>query len=237
MHLSKDLAQADPLHELASPIKAVLAAHGGLGEEDLAIVERSIGDLRSHRIGVPIRHAHERLVVAGWIASWVQFVDGRRQIVGLTLPGELIRRAPSCELEVVTGAVSNAMTVSGEDLLEEVHARGGALLDAWRSKEETYHQNQLRQLLRLGRMTAHERIASLILELHERELRAGVANKSSLELPLTQEMIGDVLGLSVMHTNRILQQLRGEGLIDYGPGKVQILNKPMLKEAAMAQSF
>jgi CRP-like cAMP-binding protein len=65
----------------------------------------------------------------------------------------------------------------------------------------------------LGRRTPLERLAHFLLEIHARLLAVGRAEKTSFDLPFSQEIMADVLGLSVPHLNRVMQQLRAEGLI------------------------
>ncbi|HEV2530557.1 Crp/Fnr family transcriptional regulator, partial [Phenylobacterium sp.] len=65
----------------------------------------------------------------------------------------------------------------------------------------------------VGRRTAHQRIAHLICEIHLRLKAVGLANGGGFELPITQAEIADALGLSSVHVNRVLQDLRREGLI------------------------
>jgi CRP-like cAMP-binding protein len=65
----------------------------------------------------------------------------------------------------------------------------------------------------LGRRSPLERVAHFLLELHSRLLTVGYAAGGSFEIPLSQEIIGDLLGLSAPHVNRMLHQLKREGLI------------------------
>ena len=60
----------------------------------------------------------------------------------------------------------------------------------------------------LGRRTPVERLAHFLLEVHARLLEVGHAEEASFELPFSQEVMADVLGLSVPHLNRMMQQLR-----------------------------
>jgi CRP-like cAMP-binding protein len=76
----------------------------------------------------------------------------------------------------------------------------------------------LDSLVRLGRQTAYERVAHLLLELHRRLSVVGLAYDQRFSMPLTQEVLSDALGLSVVHVNRILQQLRREHLIELRSG-------------------
>jgi CRP-like cAMP-binding protein len=65
----------------------------------------------------------------------------------------------------------------------------------------------------VGRRTAHQRIAHLICEIHMRLKAVDLANGGGFELPITQVEIADSLGLSSVHVNRVLQDLRRDGLI------------------------
>lgn len=65
----------------------------------------------------------------------------------------------------------------------------------------------------IGRRSAYERLAHLIIELLARLRTAGLAEELSYALPLTQELIADVLGLSAPHVSRMLRSMREEGLV------------------------
>ena len=68
-------------------------------------------------------------------------------------------------------------------------------------------------LIDVGRRSALERVAHFLLELLTRLQAIGLADERSYRMPLTQELIGDALGLSVPHVNRTLRQLREDGLV------------------------
>jgi CRP-like cAMP-binding protein len=87
-------------------------------------------------------------------------------------------------------------------------------------------------LIAVGRRSALERIAHLVLELHARLRDVGLADDSCYRLPLTQEMISDALGLSIPYVNRLLQQLRQDGLVTIKDQLVVIENMEEL--AALA---
>lgn len=80
----------------------------------------------------------------------------------------------------------------------------------------------LDQITRLGRLNAHERIISLLLELYERLDRAGLTSNCSFEVPLTQEVLADSLGLTSVHVNRMLQQARKDGDLQWRDGLVTL---------------
>lgn len=78
-------------------------------------------------------------------------------------------------------------------------------------------------VVNIGRRDAYERVAHLLCELHARLEAVGLTNGYSYELPLTQTDLADCVGVSTVHVNRVLQKLRGEGLISFG-GKSVIIH-------------
>ena len=85
------------------------------------------------------------------------------------------------------------------------------------------------QVMRLGRRTAVERLGHWLLDLQHRLALAGVSQGERFPMPLTQEVLSDVLGMSIVHVNRIIQQLRRERLADVKGGYVTILEPDRLK--------
>ena len=84
----------------------------------------------------------------------------------------------------------------------------------------------------VGRRTALERIAHLMCETYSRMLALNLVQPGSFELPLTQTELGDATGLSNVHVNRTLQQLRKLGLITTNKRMHSILDWDLLKETA-----
>ena len=74
------------------------------------------------------------------------------------------------------------------------------------------------QIVRLGRQTAYERLVHLVLEFHSRLQAIDMVDGNTFSLPLTQEILADALGLSVVHINRTLQQVRRDRLLDMRGG-------------------
>ena len=87
-------------------------------------------------------------------------------------------------------------------------------------------------IVRLGRQSAFERVTHLLLELHERLAVVGLAFENRFPLPLTQEVLADALGLSIVHVNRTLQQLRRGGLIDTRAGWVTLRDHEQMASLA-----
>jgi CRP-like cAMP-binding protein len=166
-----------------------------------------------------------RFVVSGWACRQRLMPDGRRQIFSFMLPGDPVgvRHRPSLSTSVALTALE---TVDATPLLEVVR-RGGApgLTRAMAASELMEDALLLDHTVRLGRLTAFERVAHFLLELQHRLEVIGMGDHQRFPLPLTQEILADALGLSIVHVNRTLQQLRRSGLIELRSG-VAILLQP-----------
>jgi CRP-like cAMP-binding protein len=161
--------------------------------------------------------------------------DGQRQIVNFLLPGDFAG-VTSCRFDValysvkmLTHGAMSPIPLSRLLGLLDSHPRHAAQL-FWGFAAETAILAE--HLIAVGRLTATERIAHLLLELHARLQFVGLADECSYHLPLTQEMIGDALGLSIPYVNKVLQQLRHDGLVTLRDRFVVIEN--MTELAAMA---
>ena len=87
-------------------------------------------------------------------------------------------------------------------------------------------------VVNLTRRASVPRTAHLVLELEARLSSSGFSTSGGFELPLTQAVLGDALGLSSVHLNRTIRRLREEELMDFRCGKVTILERPRLVRIA-----
>jgi CRP-like cAMP-binding protein len=83
----------------------------------------------------------------------------------------------------------------------------------------------------IGRRSAYTRIGHLLCEVFVRLQAVGLTNDDRCEFPITQSEIGDALGLSTVHVNRSLQELRGDGLIELERSTLTVLDWPGLTKA------
>lgn len=156
------------------------------------------------------------LLRAGWAASALSMPDGGRQITQIHLPSDLIGLtslglARAGETIQALTELSVA-TVSPDALgrLFERHPRLGALL-LLDGQAERHRLSE--RLATIGRTDARTRLACLLLDLIDRLGVAGGDGPARMPLPLTQEEIGDTLGLTAVHVNRMMRALTEEGLI------------------------
>lgn len=157
-----------------------------------------------------------RFILSGWLARYKTLEDGRRQIVNFVLPGDtcdafgylLPRQDHSiCSLTpVIYSEIERdrfEALIAGDQMLAEAlwceSLAGGAIQREW--------------AVNIGRRVALERVAHLLCEIFERLRPVGLLNGDSCGFPVTQMDLADATGLSVVHLNRTLQELRAAGLI------------------------
>lgn len=142
--------------------------------------------------------------------------DGRRQILGFLIPGDFFDPFVFL-LKVMDHSVATLMP-SRLARLERgkviaVFARRPRLAAAfwWSALQDEAIQRE--RIVALGRRDARGRVAYLLCELVWRQIAIGASGDSAIRLPLTQVELGDALGLTPVHINRVLQEFRKAGLI------------------------
>lgn len=157
-----------------------------------------------------------RIFLSGWAFRYKMLEDGRRQIVNFVLPGD------TCDAHIylfsrLDHSIATLTPVVYCELDREAFER---LLSSDRSVAEAFccetlaaGSIQREWAINLGRRDALERVAHVICELYERLRTVGLVNDYMFAFPVTQTDLADATGLSTVHLNRTLQELRGSGLI------------------------
>jgi hypothetical protein len=106
----------------------------------------------------------------------------------------------------------------------------------WKQKilraERRVEELLFNHLVRMGRLNAEERLLHILLEFNDRLEAAGLVKGASYRLPVTQQMLGDALGLSLVHINRTLQELRRRKLVTLRRGHVTLHDRSRLANIA-----
>ncbi|KAF1047956.1 Crp/Fnr family transcriptional regulator [Xylophilus sp.] len=184
------------------------------------------------------RQTHERLytLYSGMAFRYKTLSDGRRQILNFLLPGDLI----GLQQEVCEAAQHGVDTITecslcvfpGDGLwnMFRAHARLGYSVTWLAAREESMVDDNL---LTAGRRNATERVAMLLLHLHRRLARLGLADENgAVTFPVTQQHIADALGLSLVHTNKTLRRLALLGLHEISAGRLRLINPRALARLA-----
>lgn len=220
-----------------APLERQLSSYVQLGDEQLAALRSHLGPATSWTTNEFGPVSGPPLVLAsGWAATAALFDNDRRQLVSLFIPGDIIDPAVDCDPGLVLIALKPCRVLEAGDLFASLSAGAGEpawrpLARAWLSARHSVRTRLASHLVRLGGLTAYERMAAFLSEMHGRQMRAGLTDADTLALPLSQDTLADHLGLSLVHVNRTIQQLRRDRLIGRRSGAVQVLEPAALEQA------
>ena len=178
------------------------------------------------------------IVQAGWMMRSKTLPDGRRQVINFALPGDFLCLDALTfdhafyDLSTLGRAVVTRRSVSEFEKLCSEFPRLAFAIKRLAVLEEAMLSERL---LSVGRRSAVEGVGHLLLELWHRLRRVGLAGDRVMPMPLSQEIIGDALGLSTVHVNRTLKALQDSGLIlvdHHRPRSITVLDAPRLERLA-----
>jgi CRP-like cAMP-binding protein len=177
-----------------------------------------------------------RFLISGWACRFRLLADGRRQILSFILPGDgigICRRPSPIALSNVA-ALTPCLTISAGPYLQMGWklANNPGVENALHVADALDEAHLLNHIVRLGRQTALERLSHLLLELHWRLSQVGLAADYHFALPLTQEILADATGLSIVHVNRTIQHLRRDQLVKWQNHSVTIREPRLLADLA-----
>jgi CRP/FNR family transcriptional regulator len=169
---------------------------------------------------------------AGWACQFRDFASGARAIVDVYLPGDVVG------LDAIFGTrpleeISTLSTVTIETIsaaaamIELMGSRPTALYVAWLLSRRQRRADRL--LATLSRLDAQGRLATMMLDFYTRLRRRRLIAGLVFNLPMTQTQIGDYLGLTVVHINRVLRALRHAQIVILEKHCVTIHDLELLK--------
>ncbi len=174
------------------------------------------------------------LVESGWLARYTRLPSGERQITGIYLPGDF------CEPQWIIDPVPAEWVVALSPVqvraipLDQVSVNGAT--------DPALSRRILADLIKLvgrqsslvasvGRKSGLERLSSVVIELYDRLILAGMP-AGSITMPLIQGDLADIVGITPIHVNRILKELRAHGVLEVTRGAVSVLNPELLRFVA-----
>jgi CRP-like cAMP-binding protein len=225
------------------PFVARLTRYVALSADDLkaldAIIDGEI-TIRKRRDLVVDGYEYRKLcfVREGYAVRYKLLRNGRRQILNVILPGDIVGMPSS----FYDRAVYSVMTISDlrmtvcllDAYVQLCYQRPQfALALSWIAvQESTTHAEHI---INVGRRTPIERLSHFLLELHARLRAVGYAEEKRFTMPFSQEVMADVLGLSVPHLNRMMQQLRAEKLIVDEERQIELIDPEAMQALAHFQ--
>lgn len=217
-----------PIH--TSPFAHKLGSFVALNEPELVEVESLYKRRRSFVAGRDLVHqgqTHQAayILASGWACSYKLLQDGARQIVDFQIPGDFLGLR-SVLLHTSDHSIAPITDVEvSEVMIPELLAAFGRLprlatAVLWAASRD--EAMLVEHLAGIGRRNAAERMAHFLLEMASRLSLVKMGSKAGYACPLTQYHMADALGLSSVHVNRVLRQLREDGLATFRDGDVII---------------
>ncbi len=180
-------------------------------------------------------NSHAYVVTSGWVCSYKLLSDGGRQIVEFQVPGDflglqgVLLKSSVLSYQAVTPVRLIAIHVP---TVVDAFAKVPQMLELVLRIVSREEAMVVEHLLDLGRRSAITRMAHFMLELGTRLKMIGLATDDGFECPLNQYLLADALGLTAVHVNRVLRQLRECKLLVFKDGYVQFLDRAALVEFA-----
>jgi CRP-like cAMP-binding protein len=210
-----------------------------LDDLELQTVEDSIAEVRTFSARKTILKAGEKpdysvFLIEGFICRYMDAHDGRRQLVALQIPGDFVdlHAYPLTYLDHDNATITECTVgIVPHDRLRKIqHEMPHLAYMLWFSTllDAAIHREWI---FRLGRLGAVGRLAHFIAETEHRLAAIGRAEKGCFSLPLVQTDLAEATGMTAIHANRCLANLRKQGVLDFRDGQVQIHDRKALLAA------
>jgi CRP/FNR family transcriptional regulator, anaerobic regulatory protein len=177
------------------------------------------------------RSDHLYTVLAGWAFRYKMLDDGRRQVLNYALPGDMVGLQGTLMREMehsVEALTPLTLCVFPRSKLFELYNRFPSLAFdiTWLAAREEQLIDE--NLVSLGRRTALERTAYLLLNLFTRADESGLVKNGRIQLPFTQQHLADTLGMSLVHTNKTLRRLIATKSVRWKDRMFELLDRAAL---------
>ncbi|MDO6588327.1 Crp/Fnr family transcriptional regulator [Salipiger sp. 1_MG-2023] len=223
-----------------SPLTRKLSAFVALSKAELDVLENLHQRRRSFVAGRDMVHQGQSdqaayILSKGWVCSYKLQPDGTRQIVDFQVPGDflglrsVLLRTSDHSFEPIV-EIEAAEVLKSDLLAAFVQTPRLATAILWAASRD--EAMVVEHLVGIGRRDADARMAHFLLELGSRLALVGMGSREGYDCPLTQYHLADVLGLSAIHVNRVLRQLRERALVTFRDGRVSFEDHAGLVELA-----
>ena len=217
-----------------------LLGHGPLSTDEVAMLTAACRNVREMGPGLHLIREGDCpdpvfVMLEGWACQYKIVPDGGRQIMGFMLPGDFcdihIAVLEAMDHSVVTLSKAKVALIPQSQMEALVQVRPAITRAFWWAN--LVDHGVLRAwIVSMGRRKSEERIAHLMCELYIRMRNIGLATDNKCEMPLTQIVLADAVGLTPVHVNRVLQKLRAAEVMDLRSGSLTILDPAKLARIA-----
>ncbi len=227
---------------MAAPLELHLEAFAKLSAADRQLLDRMLAknvrevEARRDVIREGEKPRAVNVVLEGWGCRYKQLPDGRRQVVSFFLPGDLCDANVFIlrEMDHSIGAITRLRyaEISPADF-ETLISSSPRITQALWWHELVVAAVQREWTTNVGQRTAYERLSHLFCEIFIRLRTVGLTDGNSCDFPPTQLDLADATGLTSVHVNRTIQELRRDGLIELHNRKLTIPDLRALMNVSM----
>lgn len=222
------------------PLFRRLRLRDNIDEDERAALAEVLSEARAIPAGTDLvregdRPGRSTLVLSGLTCRYSSLASGKRQITAIHIPGDFVDlhsfliKTMDHAVATLTPCIVCYAPHEGLERITERFPHLGRLLWLLTLIDASIHRQWL---VTMGAYPALNRTAHLLCELFARLTFDSVQVAASLTLPITQADLGDTLGLSTVHTNRVIQELRSRGLIQWQGQEIRMLNWQGLSDLA-----
>ena len=204
-------------------VRRRLSAEADLHPDDIALIDATCVAVTTRAAGADLTlETGPLFLTAGWACRVRELGQHGRQILGFVLPGDPIGLRDAAEARAHrTVALTRVSLLDGREMTPVLAAQPEThrgLASALAGAERAEHHRHLDHAVRLGALGAYHAMRHFLGELHDRLMLVGLAREGRFEMPVAQEVLGEALGISEVHANRVLAQLRRDRRLELGPG-------------------
>lgn len=221
------------LHELCLPV--------GMSAEEIERLDRLVGARRKVRKGQALYRAGDSFeaiyaIRIGWFKTDVLLEDGREQVTGFQMTGEMLG------LDGISAETHscNAIALEDSEVCVLPYSQLEELSREVEGLQHQFHKVMSREIVRdhgvmmlLGSMRAEERLAAFLLNLSQRFNARGFS-PSEFHLRMTRDEIGSYLGLKLETVSRAFSRFQDDGLITVQQKHIRIVDLPGLRRVIQA---
>ena len=217
-----------------------LRARDELGAEEEQAIRDSVSEIREYRADKIVIRAgevldHSSLLLSGIASRYKDLRNGQRQITQLHLAGDFadLHSFTLKRLDHNVMALTPCVfAIVPHETLKEITRKYPHLTRVYWFATNLDAAIHREWALSLGRRSAISRVAHLLCELRVRLSLVGLADETGYDLPLTQTDLAESLGLTSIHINRTLRELREQGVVAFRSGRVDISDLASLEKVA-----
>lgn len=203
-----------------------------LSDDDLAALEAAVSEIRALSARTTVVHTGERVsqsiyLIEGLMCRYMDDRRGERQLVAVHVPGDFVdlhgyplerldhdvATLTTCRVAIVPHEALNRLVATRPDLAKLLWF--STLLDAAMHREWVF---------RLGRLDALARVSHFFCEIEAKMRAVGMSDGKQFQLAMTQNDLGEACGITPVHMNRMLRELKRRGLMEMRRGEVSILD-------------